>query len=1278
MKHYKLMMASLLLAIGGGNAVAQTDEPVLKLQNVSNEAYNVTDLNNFVVKADKYSLTVVGTIGQEITVRGDYGSKYVYYKYTPTSSTDVRFFRNNGKVYVYEGEDFKQELEEHVATANPIMVDGNVVDNDAQMLKDASFENHGNKYDDNKYYLGSDWTTNTDFKSTKIRVTEDQNSVKDGKSKLLWRGTKCDRYFSQQISGLKPNTYYSIQLSQLDCANANADFNIGFGTSAGDLSICATTVRLGEDTSKGKLVRLVKTPEIIPSGNIYFTFSCTKDNSSNKPNQTDVLTHLDWVSVTEDKSSNEFLGVSGITAANYVENVVDEPNMVVVNAYKEKFKDCNKENPSGDVLINGSCDVENSGWVLSNMGYQQNKERPTRYVEKWVSSDNNGRLSGKYSASQTIYDIPAGVYVLSGTLSAVNQGNKSLAITGASLNLNDKSVSVSGAWKDYSVTYVLERDGELTASYVINNSNANWVAMDGLSLKYTQSYLDYLKENYEVVKATATETLNNADYVAVTGLEKTELENAKNQNPEETKSALEAAIKNLESAISAFTSAKSAYDNYAEEVAVAKKFGLTVEAPATAAAATEALKTLNVAEYKAATNDYTTAIKLGEWTTNGANKVGDQHWSGETRSYLNQTDGKNLGYNSDKWAMTCKQTLTLPAGEYVFKAAGRKSANAFMKLSVKSGETVVGEVSNFPNGNVGLGITTDGKASFDSNEKFANNNNGWGWQWRFVPFTLDADTEITFDIEAGANEIYNWASFGDYTVMAKPSVATSTAAYNQAVKAANEALAVEANKIVTGEELANLNAAINADKGTTMESINAATKNIQECTTAFTAAQPKYQALEDAKKLEQKELPYASKAKFTEFTTSKGATATTAADAETKANAIISARRAYVESNGMAEGVVGAEDCTSKVINPNFANQKEGWEEGQDKKGTTLIGETWTNADGTKGGYYYDYYNKENNMYLSQTVSELAAGKYIVTVKARASQDLSYMYVRINGNNATHINAIGNTDGVFDRGWSDYTTEFTVGDDGQVIIAVGHYKPAGVNNKGGWFGFGDVRLVRLSEAVTLDEAVDNAVEAKEAADVTLKRTFVANKWNTLVLPFAVSAEDVKAKFGNDAKVVEYSNADDVNINFTTSTKGIEANVPVLIMPAAVNAKNTYTFNSVSIVVADPKADGTNYSFVGSYKPYNLVNDDYMLYADKWWKTETGDTYTIKAFRAYIKAKTPAAAKQLNLVIDGQTTGLKLNTVNGNIEGETYNIAGQRVANSYKGLIIKNGKKIIKK
>lgn len=547
-----------------------------------------------------------------------------------------------------------------------------------------------------------------------------------------------------------------------------------------------------------------------------------------------------------------------------------------------------------------------------------------------------------------------------------------------------------------------------------------------------------------------------------------------------------------------------------------------------------------------------------------------------------------------------------------------------------------------------------------------------------VNHEVEGDLEIGLQIDETTG--VNWVAFDNFSLNCY-----GIGNYDALVMKNYDALLATAKATkddnVTGGEKTKLESLIAA---TPADYVTAAS-DLQLATINFNESKVSYKALVDARSLEQAKLDYASEAKYTEFTKSKEATATatatTAADAETKANAIISARRAYVESNGKAEGVVGAEDCTSKVINPTFTasdgkGSLDGWNHSQTggEEGA-LNGEIWTNADGKKVGYYYDYNNNgANNQHVYQEVTGLTAGRYIVTIKARAKKGFN-LYLLINNEKKEDINEIGNAGGVFDRGWNDYTAEFTVGADGKVKIEVANMPSS---NQAGWFGFGDVRLVRLSEAVTLDEAVDNAVEAKEAADVTLKRKFVANKWNTLVLPFAVSVADVKTTFGADAKIVKYSNADGVNINFTTSTKGIEANVPVLIMPAAVNAKNTYTFNGVSIVVADPKADGTNYSFVGSYKPYNLVNDDYMLYADKWWKTETGDKYKIKAFRAYIKANTPAAAKQLNLVIDGQTTGLKLNTVNGNIEGETYNIAGQRVANSYKGLIIKNGKKIIKK
>lgn len=545
-----------------------------------------------------------------------------------------------------------------------------------------------------------------------------------------------------------------------------------------------------------------------------------------------------------------------------------------------------------------------------------------------------------------------------------------------------------------------------------------------------------------------------------------------------------------------------------------------------------------------------------------------------------------------------------------------------------------------------------------------------------VNHEVEGDLEIGLQIDETTG--VNWVAFDNFSLKCY-----GIGNYDGLVKKSYDAILATAKATtddnVTGEEKTKLESLIAA---TPTDYVTAAS-DLQLVTINFNEAKVSYKAFVVAKALEQTKLAYALEEKYTTFTTSKEVTPTNAADAETKANAIIAARRAYVESNGKAEGVKGAEDCTAKVVNPTFTasdgkGSLEGWTRTQSGGNEgALNGEIWTNADANKG-YYYDYYNGgANNQHVYQEVANLIPGKYIVTIKARAQAGFN-LYLLINDEKKVDINEIGSAGGDFERGWNDYTTEFTVGADGKVKIEVANMPSS---NQAGWFGFGDVRLVRLGNLdVTLDEATDNTIEAMPA-NVTLKRSFVANKWNTLVLPFAVSDADVKTTFGADAKVVEYSNAEDVNINFTTSTNGIKANVPVLIMPApaAVNAENTYTFNSVSIVVADtPKADGTSYSFVGSYKPYNLVNDDYMLYADKWWKTETGDTYKIKAFRAYIKANTPAAAKQLNLVIDGQTTGLKLNTVNGNIEGETYNIAGQRVANSYKGLIIKNGKKIIKK
>lgn len=698
------------------------------------------------------------------------------------------------------------------------------------------------------------------------------------------------------------------------------------------------------------------------------------------------------------------------------------------------------------------------------------------------------------------------------------------------------------------------------------------------------------------------------------------------------------------SAKNAFVDLKVSYEAwdaaYAAEKSVLEGLGIAEQfanRPNTAAEAAKGAQTMNVAEYEAVVKDYTTDIKLGDWITSGAANFNNEHWSGKVVNYLNQDDSNGKGWNANSWSMSASQEITLPAGDYVFKAAGRKSADATMTLSVKNGEVSLGEVANFPSGNTGSGIATDGTASFEGGN-YANSNKGYGWQWRFVPFTLTEETTITISIEAGANLIHNWASFGDYSVMAKPNTAASEIAYNQAVDAANAALNNEANQVVTGEEKANLKAAIAADKGTTVGSIDAATS---------------------------------------------------AKDATDKTNVIYTAARAYAESNGMAEGVEGAVDCTASVVNANFADKLNGWSSSQNGGNLqTLSGESWTTSEGVTETPYYDYWNGcANNQHAYQNVSGLQAVKYIVTIKARALAGFN-LYMLINDEKKVDINEIGNTGGLFGRGWNDYTAEFEVGNDGMVKLEVANM-PA--QNQAGWFGFGDVRLFKVADldAITLNENETCTPEAK-VADVTLNRTLTTH-WNSIVLPFAVSKEQIAAQFGEGTVVAAYKDATidetSTTLNFEVVEK-MQANVPYLIKPT--QAGNTYTFEGVAVKPADNLEAGEGeIKFVGNYENgKQLAEGDYFIDANRNLFYSANGTETMKAFRAIFVSTAAAPAKAMFFSIrgnSGETTGIEdVKTLAGKTF-DVYSIDGMLVRKNAtslnslaKGVYVVNGKKYIAK
>lgn len=749
------------------------------------------------------------------------------------------------------------------------------------------------------------------------------------------------------------------------------------------------------------------------------------------------------------------------------------------------------------------------------------------------------------------------------------------------------------------------------------------------------------------------------------------------------------------SAKNAFVDLKVSYEAwdaaYAAEKTVLEGLGIADQfatRPNTAAEAAKGAQAMNVAEYNAVVKDYTTDIKLGNWITSGAANFNNEHWSGKVVNYLNQDDSNGKGWNANSWSMSASQEITLPAGDYVFKAAGRKSADATMTLSVKNGETSLGEVVNFPSGNTGAGIATDGTASFEGGN-YANSNKGYGWQWRFVPFTLTEETTITISIEAGANLIHNWASFGDYSVMAKPNTAASEVAYNQAVDAANAALTNEANQVVTGEERTKLNEAIAADKGTTVGSIDAATAAVKAATETYVAAVPSYQALADAKTMKL-DFAYASAEKKAAFAEALHVEAATSAkDATDKTNAIYTAARAYAESNGKAEGVEGAVDCTASVVNANFTDKLNGWSSSQNGGNLqTLSGESWTTSEGVTETPYYDYWNgSANNQHAYQNVSGLQAGKYIVTIKARALAGFN-LYMLINDEKKVDINEIGNTGGLFGRGWNDYTAEFEVGNDGMVKLEVANM-PA--QNQAGWFGFGDVRLFKVAnlDAITLNENETCTPEAK-VADVTLNRTLTTH-WNSIVLPFAVNKEQIAAQFGEGTVVAAYK---DATVGETSTTLNFEvveemqANVPYLIKPTL--AGNTYTFEGVAIKPADNLEAGEGeIKFVGNYENgKQLAEGDYFIDANRNLFYSANGTETMKAFRAIFVSTAAAPAKTMFFSIrgnSGETTGIEdVKTLAGKTF-DVYSIDGMLVRKNAtnlnglaKGVYVVNGKKYIAK
>lgn len=228
--------------------------------------------------------------------------------------------------------------------------------------------------------------------------------------------------------------------------------------------------------------------------------------------------------------------------------------------------------------------------------------------------------------------------------------------------------------------------------------------------------------------------------------------------------------------------------------------------------------------------------------------------------------------------------------------------------------------------------------------------------------------------------------------------------------------------------------------------------------------------------------------------------------------------------------------------------------------------------------------------------------------------------------------------------------------------------------------------VTVTGALTLSETDTEAPTPASGVNVTLSRSFDVNKWYTICLPFALTAEKLKTAFGENVKVGDFSgytvSGSAISVNFTTVT-AMAANHPYIIKVTNANVENP-TFNGVDIVAGSPvnnkgtdATDENIKAMIGVYEETTL-QENWLYIKDNQFKYSTGAS-KVKPYRAYFRFCdfTDAMHSRSIIIVEDGATGIRL--IDGDrADGDWYDLSGRKLSGkpASKGVYIQNGKKVV--
>lgn len=303
------------------------------------------------------------------------------------------------------------------------------------------------------------------------------------------------------------------------------------------------------------------------------------------------------------------------------------------------------------------------------------------------------------------------------------------------------------------------------------------------------------------------------------------------------------------------------------------------------------------------------------------------------------------------------------------------------------------------------------------------------------------------------------------------------------------------------------------------------------------------------------------------------------------------------------------------------------------------------------------------------------ACSYIFTANVSATTGQKYNMYVLSADESTTIGQKIGEDTYMDSGDKTFVMDPVALSEGEYIVKIMNpYKNSD----------GCVKSISVAQAtpVTLSEKDTNleGLTADATVDIQLTRSLVAGMYNTICLPFAVSAAEMSRVFpGAVVKELTSSSIEEgefvLNLNFSTVSE-MEAGKPYLIKPAA-NITNP-KFIGVTINKTLNSVNTARANFIGNFVKGTILADENNLFmgANNTLYFPTVDT-EILGMRAYfVIHDAPAGVIQRARIVEADapavTTDINRVEVNGSVktiengqlviirDGKKYNVMGIRM------------------